>query len=390
MLTEEIEERRRGFTARFGEGAEADLFFAPGRVNLIGEHTDYNGGLVLPLAIAEGTYVLMRPRESPPALLYSTATGEEAEFHPREIAPRGDWADYVRGVFAVLAETQGAPPPFEALYFGDLPLGAGLSSSASLEIVTAIASASLGWALDRDEAARAGWRAENEFVGLSCGIMDQYAVALAEEGAVLFLDCGTNAYRHIPFTLKDTSILIAHTGVYRSLAASAYNQRRRECEEALRAISERVGSKDNLSGITREELASVKPLLSEAASRRAEHVVEENQRVREALVCLEKDDPEGLGGLLNLSHASLRDLYEVSSPELDAMQEISLDQPGVWGSRMTGAGFGGCVIALMRSEAVPGYLARVPELYRGATGREPFFINVDSPRGGARKLQARG
>jgi len=388
MLKQEIEERRREFAARFGEGAEADLYFAPGRVNLIGEHTDYNGGLVLPLAIAEGTYELIRLREVPPALLYSAGTGEEADLDPGKIVPHGDWADYVCGVFAVLAEARGAPPPFEALYFGDLPLGAGLSSSAAIEVVTAIASASLGFALGGEEAARAGWRAENEFVGISCGIMDQYAVALAEEGTVLFLDCGSATYRHIPFTLKDTSILIAHTGVYRSLAASAYNQRRRECEEALHEISERVGSKSNLGDVTSEELASARPWLSETAGRRAEHVVEENLRVGEAVQCLEGGDPEGLGNLLNLSHTSLRDLYDVSSPELDALQEISLDQPGVWGCRMTGAGFGGCVIALVRSEAVPGYLARVPELYRGVTGREPFFITVDSPGGGARKLQA--
>ncbi|MBN2026864.1 MAG: galactokinase [Actinobacteria bacterium] len=368
---------------------EADVYFAPGRVNLIGEHTDYNGGLVLPLAIAEGTYVMIRSREAPPARLYSASTGEEAEFDPGEIAPRGDWADYVRGVFAVLAEDRGTPPPFEALYFGDLPLGAGLSSSASMEVVTATAFASLGFALDAEEAARAGWRAENQFVGVYCGIMDQYAVALAEEGTVLFLDCGTVIYRHIPFTLKDDSIVIAHTGVYRSLAASAYNQRRRECEEALRAISETVGNKSNLGNVTREELVSARPRLTEAAGRRAEHVVEENLRVKEAVLCLEGGDPEGLGELLNLSHASLRDLYRVSSPELDTMQEISLDQPGVWGCRMTGAGFGGCVISLVRSEAVPGYLARVPDIYRGATGREPFFITVDSPGGGARKLQAR-
>ncbi len=330
--------------------------------------------------------MLIRAKKSPPARLYSAASGEEAELDPGRIARRGDWADYARGVLAFLSQSRGAPPPFEALYFGDLPLGAGLSSSASLEVVTAVSSASLGYTLDGEEAARAAWRAENEFVGVSCGIMDQYVVALAEVGTVLFLDCGTAAYVHIPFSLKDTAIVIGHTGVYRSLAASAYNRRRRECEEALRTISGRIGGREDLSHVTREELAAARPYLAETAGMRTEHVIEENLRVREAVRCLEGGDPQGLGRLLNLSHASLRDLYQVSSPELDALQEISQARPGVWGCRMTGAGFGGCVIALVNREAVPAYLAKVPGLYGDATGREPFFIVVNAPSGGARRL----
>jgi len=386
LSAEEIEERRRRFSVRFGEGSDPELYFAPGRVNLIGDHTDYNGGLVLPLAIAEGTYLLIRPKGSPPARLYSENSGEEAEFDPCRIERRGDWADYSRGVFFILAELYGTPPPFDAYYFADLPLGAGLSSSASLEIVTAFAASCLGIEIGREEAAMAGWRAENEFVGLSCGIMDQYAVALARTGTVLFLDCETTAYRRIPCELPGTSILIGHTGVYRSLIASAYNRRRSECEEALSLISAQVGARPNLSRVTPDELEAAGPSLSPDLRSRVEHVIAENRRVEETVACLSTGDAAGLGRLLTLSHASLRDLFQVSSAELDALQEISLAQPGVWGCRMTGAGFGGCVVALIRSDRIPDYLERVPELYRSAGGREPFFIIVDGPGGGVRKL----
>jgi galactokinase len=386
MITgEEIAERRLEFAARFGEGRDPDLYFAPGRVNLIGDHTDYNGGLVLPLAIEEGTCVLIRPKEAPPIRLYSASTMGEAEFDPREIDRRGDWADYVRGVFFILAQTQGPPPPFDAMYFGDLPLGAGLSSSASLEVATAIASSSLGFSIANEEATRIGWRAENEFVGMNCGVMDQYAVSLAMAGHLMLLDCRTLQYDHVPFNLTATSLLIGHSGVVRSLMDSQYNLRRQECEEALRLITEKIGARDHLSRVTLEEFETVRDSLPETPRMRAEHVLHENLRVKAAAGFLRAGDMEGLGRLMNESHASLRDLYRVSSPELDTLQEMSLGQPGVWGCRMTGAGFGGCVIALIRDESLPGYLEKMPELYRGASGRDPSFIAA-RPCAGARKL----
>ncbi|NPV59402.1 MAG: galactokinase [Actinobacteria bacterium] len=387
MKAREFAERRREFAARFGSGDEPRLYFAPGRVNLIGEHTDYNGGLVLPLAIERGTYVLMRRREAPPTRLYSAVTSLEAEFDPREpgAARRGDWADYAIGVFSILARERGAPPPCEALYFGDLPLEAGLSSSASLEVATAVAASSLGIALSPEEAARVAWRAENEFVGMECGIMDQYAVALGREGHLLLLDCGTLAYRHVPFDLPGASLVVSHTGLRRSLLASEYNLRRRECEQALSLIAGVVGERENLGAVSPEEFEAAKDVLPEVPRMRAEHVVYENARVREACAALAAGDPEELGLLLNRSHASLRDLFQVSCPELDALQEISLRQPGVWGCRMTGAGFGGCVIVLLEEEALAAYLDTVPELYRRATGREPSFLAV-SPSAGARPL----
>mgnify|MGYP005834504961 FL=1 len=387
MLGErEIEGYRAEFAARFGAGEAPGLYFAPGRVNLIGEHTDYNGGLVLPLAIEQGTYMLARRKGAPPSRLHSSGAGETVEFDPAAIVRRGDWADYARGVFFVLSREGDVFPPLDALYFGDLPREAGLSSSASLEVVTALAAADLGRAMGREEAARAAWRAENDFVGVPCGIMDQYAVALAERGHALLLDCGVEEYRLIPYNLPGTSLLIAHTGARRTLVDSAYGERRKECGEALALISRRVGYRKHLAEVAAEELAASADLLPEVLFMRAKHVVEENLRVREAAACLESGDPERLGALLDLSHASLRDLYRVSSPELDALQEISLRQPGVWGCRMTGAGFGGCLIALVERERLPAYLARVPGLYRRATGKEPFFLALDTPAGGARVL----
>jgi len=382
---QEIEKRRAEFAERFGAGERADLYFAPGRVNLIGEHTDYNGGLVLPMAVEQGTYLLIRPSESPPARLYSVNTGEEAYLDLDRIERQGDWADYARGVFTLLRGACGEIPPFDAVYFGDMPLGAGLSSSASMEVVTALGASSLGCSITREEVVRVSWVAENEFVGVSCGVMDQYAVTFSKSGYLLLLDCDSLDYRHIPFSLAGASLVIGHTGVYRSLSSSDYNLRRQECEEALELIVQSIGERRKLGQVGLEEFDGVKDGLPEKLHARAQHVIEENLRVREALGCLEAGDPESLGSLMNSSHASLRDLFQVSCPELDALQEISVSQPGVWGCRMTGGGFGGCVIALVRGDYLQEYLDTVPDLYRQSARQEPFFLVVE-PGGGAEKI----
>lgn len=339
---------------------------------------------MLPLAISKGTCLLVRPSPGWPARIYSSAAGEKAELEPDGLARRGDWVDYIRGVLLVLRQAGHGPPPFDALYFGDLPLEAGLSSSASLEVVTAVALQVLEGdkAVDLEEAARVGWRAENEFVGMPCGAMDQYAVALARPGRLLLLDCSNLEYRHVPFRLEEEILLVGHTGVRRSLCDSDYGLRRRECEEALELISGAVGERESLSRVTPAELDALWERLPETPRMRARHVIHENLRVEEAVMSLERGDPRLLGDAMNRSHASLRDLYRVSCPELDILQEISLDQEGVWGCRMTGAGFGGCVIALLRRDALPAYLDSVPDRYREATGREPFFLET-VPAGGA-------
>lgn len=382
---EEMDRYRGEFAARFGEGETPALYFAPGRVNIIGEHTDYNGGYVLPIALEQGTYILIRPREGPPSRIFSTSVGKEVSLDLRNLRPGSDWCDYVRGVLHLLGKGRRLPD-FDALIFGDLPLEAGLSSSASLEVAVASAAASLGVELAPEEAAALAWRAENEFVGVPCGVMDQYASALGRAGTALLLNCSTLEYRYVPCDLSPAVFLVAHTGVSRSLAGSEYRRRRRECGEALRLLSQLLGRRDTLSAVSVEELERAKGRIPETLRRRAEHVIWENRRVLEAVNRLEERDHEGLGRLLNLSHASLRDLYRVSSPELDALQELSLAQPGVYGCRMTGAGFGGCAIVLLEEECLPRYLEKVPALYRKATGRQPFFLPV-RPSGGACRLE---
>jgi len=381
----EIRQKLTDFEARFGSGGKPDLYFAPGRVNLIGEHTDYNSGLVLPMAIEQGTYLMIRQSDSSSVRLYSDKLESEATFDPVAVEKTGDWADYVRGVFRFAKETCGDLPPFDGLFFGDLPLGAGLSSSASIELVTAMGLTSVGCDLSRKDAVKVSRRAENEFVGVSCGVMDQFTAAFARQGNAILLDCNTLDYRLVPYNLPDAATVIAHTGVYRKLGESPYNNRREECSEALRLLSKKLGYKENLSQVTVNEFERVKYLIPDTLARRAEHVIYENVRVEEAARCLENNNPERLGSLMNRSHASLRDNYEVSSPELDAMQKISVEQPGVWGCRMTGAGFGGCVIALVNRDALEKYMRQVTNLYWKATRLDPFFI-MTAPGEGARKL----
>lgn len=380
-----IERMRSEFENRFGAGG-ADLYFAPGRVNLIGEHTDYNGGLVLPIAIGEGTYLLIRENAAVETSLYSKNLDSAAVFRPDRISRRGDWADYVRGVVLFASKRHGGVGPFDGLFFGDLPLGSGLSSSASIEIATASALRTVGICMEPSESVEVSRKAENEFVGISSGIMDQYTVAFAEDGCALLLDCAKVEHRLVPFNLEDTSILVVHTGVRRSLSDTAYNTRREECERALELVSSLIGPKRDLGEVTPEEFERARGSLPLKLAMRAEHVVRENERVLEAARYLEEGDPENLGRLMNRSHESLRDLFEVSCDELDTLQEIATGRPGVWGCRMTGAGFGGCVIALMRDRYVQEYLRSVPKLYRDRTGCEPLTI-VTRPGGGARRLE---
>ncbi len=382
----EIEKRIVDFDSRFGRGGQVDLYFAPGRVNLIGEHTDYNSGLVLPVAIQRGTYMLIRKSDMPPVRVYSENRNEEARFDPSNIVKEDDWADYVRGVYLYASRYFGKISLFDGYYFGDLPLGAGLSSSASIELVTAVGLRSLGVEMPLERAVIISRRAENDFVGVSCGIMDQFTVAYAKEGCALLINCDTLEHSYVPYNIADSSLVIGHTGIYRSLANTPYNTRLSECQSALTELEKKLGPKKNLSQISVLEFEKVKYSLPETLAMRAEHVIFENVRVEEAALCLERGDPEKLGYLMNRSHESLRDLYEVSSPELDTLQRLSVEHPGVWGCRLTGAGFGGCVIALVKTEALESYLNTIPDKYWRETHLEGDFI-VTKPEGGARKME---
>lgn len=389
MLDESvIRQRFLDFEARFGRGGEIDLYFAPGRVNIIGDHTDYNGGLVLPIAIEQGTYLMIRGSELPPSRLYSVNRKEEARFHPSDIRRTGDWADYVRGVCLYAQESCGDLKPFDGLYFGDLSIGVGLSSSASIELVTAFGLASTGCEIKPMQAVRLGRRSENDFVGLSCGVMDQFTVAFAREGHALLVDCETMEYRQVPYGIKDAVLVVGHTGIYRSLTDTPYNRRRAESEKALDALSSKLHGIKSLGKVPMTEFDRVRWSIPDKLAMRAEHVIYESARVEEAARALERGDAPGLGHLMNRSHESLRDLFEASSKEQDRLQELSVAQPGVHGCRMTGGGFGGCVIALVSTDKVERYLRDVGEKYWQSTHYEPEFI-VTRPAGGARKLRER-
>jgi galactokinase len=331
------------FVDRFGREPEV-IASAPGRVNLIGEHTDYNGGEVLPIAIARRTWVAAggRAGERSPTLRAVSATlpgmGTSALVAPTR---SGEWWDYLTGVAAPLAASGEPHTSLDIAVTSDVPAGAGLSSSAAIEVATALAVAGvLGVPLSLEEAAMTAWRAETGFVGVACGIMDQYASALCRAGEALHLECDTARYDYAPF--GDT-LLIFDTAIPRSLRTSHYNERRAECDEALRLLRERWPALPSLAAAEPEQVLEAR--LPDPLDRRALHVSRETRRVRDAVAALRA------GGhisreLLVGSHESLRDLYECSRPELDWVVERSITLPGVRGARLTGAGWGGCAIVV--------------------------------------------
>lgn len=387
MLEEsDIRQRFLEFEARFGRGGVIDLYFAPGRVNLIGEHTDYNGGYVLPVAVEQGTYMMTRKSELDPSRLYSESVMLDARIFSSETSAVEDWADYVRGVYFYSREFCGKLPPFDALYFGDLPLDSGLSSSASIEVVTAMGLQTLGCQMDLDDAVKVSLKAENDFVGMPCGIMDQFCVAYGRKGHAILLNSETLEHRYVPFSLQEVTLIVGNTGVRRNLQETEYRRRRLESLEALELLTGKLGPRRNLADVTINDFERARYSLPPLLEKRAEHVIYENARVEEAARCLEAGDAATLGHLMNRSHESLRDLYEVSCHELDSLQQVSLDQQGVLGARMTGAGWGGCVVVLIKTDSVERYLRRVPGLYWQCTHYDADFI-VTLPGGGARKLQ---
>jgi galactokinase len=386
MLEEsDIRSRYVDFEARFGRGGVIDLYYAPGRVNLIGDHTDYNGGYALPFAVEQGTYMMIRKSELAPNRLFSENLDLDARVMPTDSTKIGDWADYVRGVCLFARDYCGELSPFDALYFGDLPLDKGLSSSASIEIATALGMETVGCPMDSDDVVKVALRTENDFIGSQSGVLDQFCIAYARKGHALFLNCETLEYRHVPFNLQEVALVVGHTGVRHPLQNTDYHTRKLESAQALEMLSEKLGEQRNLAQISISEFERARYSLPLILEKRAEHVVYENVRVEEAARCLETGDSKTLGHLMNRSHESLRDLYEVSCPELDALQEVSNNQQGVWGCRMTGAGFGGCVVALIKKSAVEGFLKRVPVQYWQATHYDADLL-VTVPGAGAMKL----
>ena len=365
---------RETLRGAFGEryGREARLFRAPGRVNLIGEHTDYNEGFVLPMAIDLETIVAAAPRQDRSVRVYSLNLNEATEFDlgSRGEKRRGNWVDYVEGVARSLDGSDGVRLAGADMMIQSLvPLGAGLSSSASLEISVGLALASLsGTEVDRVRLALAGQRAEHEYVGTMCGIMDQFTAAMAREGHALLIDCRTLEATHIPFDMSEVVVAICDTNVKHELSTSEYNRRREECEQGVEALRAALPSIRALRDVGVDEFERHAHLLPETIRRRCRHVVTENARTLAAAEALRRGDLAEMGRLMNLSHLSLRDNYEVSCAELDALVDIAHSLNGVMGARMTGGGFGGSTVSLVRRGALDEFNQVVAEEYARRTG----------------------
>ncbi|HEY3418061.1 MAG TPA: galactokinase [Armatimonadota bacterium] len=353
-------------------GDEARLFRAPGRVNLIGEHTDYNDGFVLPAAIDREVLLAATPSGSREVTLHSLDFDGTSTFNLDEIGYDAEqpWSNYLRGVCYVLEEKDFHLRGAEIAFSGDVPVGSGLSSSAALEVATAIAFLQMAeYEVPGEEVALLCQRAENEFVGTRCGIMDQFISALGQAGKALLIDCRSLAYRPYPIP-AGVKLVISDTGVRRGLVSSEYNTRRGQCETGVALLRAVLPDIFALRDVSSAQLEAHKGLLPDDIYRRCRHVVTEDERVLHAVEAMEAGNLPLLGQLLNASHESLRDDYAVSCKELDLMVELARQQPGVYGSRMTGAGFGGCTISLVADETADAFVENVAPAYREQTGIE--------------------
>jgi galactokinase len=371
------------FGDRFG-GAPSLIAHAPGRVNLLGEHTDYNDGFVLPMALPLGTSIALRPRSDDRVVLRSLDFGDEQSFSLGAIEKGQGWIEYVKGTAWALQEAGSRLRGFEGVLAGDIPIGAGLSSSAALEVASArafLAVAGLAW--EPVAAARLAQRAENAWVGMQCGIMDQLVVACGREGHALLIDCRDLSTRPIPLP-RGTVVAVLDTQTRRALVDSTYNERRSRCEEATRRLGVRA-----LRDVTPETLGERAGVLTPALLPLARHVVTENARTLVAADAMTQGDARTFGILMGESHRSLRDDFGVSSPALDAIVAAAESSPGCFGARMTGAGLAGCAVALVEADAAPAFSSRVTDAYRAATGLEAT-VHVCRPRSGASVRNYRG
>ncbi|TCI36202.1 galactokinase [Exiguobacterium sp. SH4S7] len=388
MLAFDLAHLNEQFETVFLAGPER-IFFAPGRINLIGEHTDYNGGHVFPCAITFGTYGLVRKREDGIIRVYSlnfedvgvvTFPVTDGTYDAGH-----DWANYVKGVVALLRQDGHDVGGFDFFLAGNIPNGAGLSSSASLELVTALMINDVyGLGLERIDLVHLGQRVENDFIGVNSGIMDQFAIGMGKADHAILLDCDTLHHDYAPIKLDGYDILIMNTNKRRELADSKYNERRTECDTALGLLKERfdVASLGQLSVATFETVASELP---ETLRKRARHAISENERTKLAFTALQDEKLDVFGQLLNDSHASLRDDYEVTGIELDTLVQAAQDCDGVIGARMTGAGFGGCAIAIVDKTSTEAVIQTVSTVYETTIGYAPTFY-IASVGDGAREL----
>ncbi len=366
-----------------GEG-EIRTYFAPGRVNLIGEHTDYNGGHVFPCALTLGTYGIVRNREDRKLRFYSANFEKlgviETSLDELVPDPKADWTNYPKGVMWAFEKrgyrlTHG----MDILIYGNIPNGSGLSSSASLEVLTGvILKDTFGFdQVSMVDIALIGQDSENHFNGCNCGIMDQFASAMGKKDHAIFLDTNTLHYEYAPVVLEDAKIVITNSKVKHSLVDSAYNDRRNECETALKELKE-VVKIDSLGELTEEAYEAHKDAIKDGVrQKRAKHAVYENQRTIRAVEALKNQDVEQFGKLMNASHESLRYDYEVSCEEIDILVDLAQAMPGVLGSRITGGGFGGCTVSIVKNEAVDTFISEIGKTYLEKVGHEAEFYVVE-------------
>ena len=379
-----LEEIRQCFVEKFGGEGDIRSYFAPGRVNLIGEHTDYNGGHVFPCALTIGTYMFARKKEDNKLRFYSMnfeKTGV-VESSLEKIAPKSEknWTAYPKGMMWAFNQ-KGFPidKGVDMVLFGNIPNGSGLSSSASVELVTGVMLRDMfGYdSLTNTDLALYGQYSENNYNGVNCGIMDQFAIAMGKKDQAIFLDTSDLSYQYAPIALENARIVIASSNKKRGLGDSKYNERRSECETALAEI-QKVKDVPSLGALTIEEFEAVKDAIQDPVRvRRARHAVYENQRTVQAVEALKKNDIEQFGRLMNESHVSLRDDYEVTGIELDTLAEEAWKCEGVIGSRMTGAGFGGCTVSIVKNEAVDSFIEKVGAAYKKKIGYAADFYVVD-------------
>lgn len=378
---------REQLIAQFKEifGADGDIrtYFAPGRVNLIGEHTDYNGGHVFPCALTIGTYAVARKREDQQLRFYSVNFEKlgviESALDDLTPSKKAGWTNYPKGVmWAFEGRGYKLPTGLDILIYGNIPNGSGLSSSASLEVLTGVMLKDMfGFDVSMVDIALIGQYSENNFNGCNCGIMDQFASAMGEKDHAIFLDTNTLQYEYAPVILEDAKIVIINSKVKHSLVDSAYNDRRNECETALKELQEVVDIQ-TLGDLTEEEFEAHKDAIKDPIRvKRAKHAVYENQRAIKAVEALKANDVETFGKLMNASHVSLRDDYEVSCEEIDVLVDLAWETEGVIGSRITGGGFGGCTVSIVKNDAVDNFISKIGAAYKEKVGHEAEFYVVD-------------
>lgn len=382
-----LEKIRQEFEQKFGGHGDIRAYFAPGRVNLIGEHTDYNGGHVFPCALTLGTYAVARKREDDKIRLYSMNFEKkgviETDLHDLTPYKEAGWTNYPKGVMWAF-EKRGykLPSGLDIVIYGNIPNGSGLSSSASLEVLTGLVLKDMfGFDVSMIDIALIGQYSENNFNGCNCGIMDQFASAMGKKDHAIFLDTNTLHYEYAPVVLEDAKIVIINSKVKHSLVDSAYNDRRNECETALKELQTVVDIK-TLGDLTEEQYEANKTAIkSEVRRKRAKHAVYENQRAIKAVAALKANDVKTFGQLMNASHVSLRNDYEVSCEEIDILVDLAWKIEGVIGSRITGGGFGGCTVSIVKNEAVDGFVQNIGKQYKEKVGHEADFYVVDIGEG---------